>query len=108
MPSFRDKMDQFRISKYVIIAGGVNNDEESAGPAKLALNPETHKRDIAVIDILDVVHFLAGELTPNELREAVNKCFEYLNDLKVCGHPTYIATYREVVHGWLADWSTAT
>jgi len=104
---FRDKMDQFHLPKYVIVAGGVNNDDAWAVPAKLALKLEPYERDIAVIDILDVVNFLAAELTPGELREAVNKCNEYLNDLNLCGRPEYIATYREVVHGWLTATSAA-
>ncbi len=104
---FQHKMDKFRLSKYVIVARGVNNDEDWAVPAKLALKLEPYERDIAVIDILDVLHFLAAELSADELREAVNKCYEYLSDLKLCGRPKFIAKYREVVHGWLGETSTA-
>ncbi len=104
---FRDKMDKFHLSRYVIVVGGVNKDDDWAVPAKLALKLEPYERDIAVIDILDVVNFLATELTPGELREAVNKCNELLNDLSLCGRPEYIATYREVVHGWLSASSAA-
>lgn len=43
------------------------------------------ERDIAVVAILDMVNFLAFELTPDELREAVNKGYDYLNDLNLCG-----------------------
>ncbi|MGC8640061.1 MAG: hypothetical protein ACP5XB_09320 [Isosphaeraceae bacterium] len=98
--SFRDKMDRFRLTKYVIIARDVNNDEEWATPAKLALKVEPYGRDIAIVDILDVVNFLAAKLTPSELREAVNKCYEYLADERLCGAPWVLARYREVVRDW--------
>ena len=101
MSGFRAKMDQFGLSKYIIIAGGLNSDEEWSTPAKLALKIEPYGRDVAVIDIFDVVNFLATELTADELREAVNKGFDYLNDPGLCGRPAYIDRYREVVHDWL-------
>jgi hypothetical protein len=100
---FKHKMDQFHLTKYVIIAGDLNQDHEWSEPAKLALKVEPHGRDIAVIDILDVLNFFAAELTPDELRESVNKCFDYLNDLSLCGRPEYIDRYRVVVHNWLAS-----
>lgn len=103
---FKDKMDRFNLAKYVIIAGDLNVDDEWAVPAKLALKLEPYGRDIAVIDILDVLNFFAAELTPEELREAVNKGYDYLNDQSLCGRPDYIDRYREVVHAWLASPST--
>ncbi|MGO9922320.1 MAG: hypothetical protein ACLQIB_47440 [Isosphaeraceae bacterium] len=106
IPGFRDKMEKFHLSRYVIVAGGVNDDDAWAAPARLALQIEPYERHIAVIDIHDVVNFLAAELTPGELRGAVNKCNEYLNDLNLRGRPEYIATYRAVVRGWLTSSST--
>ncbi len=44
--------------------------------------------DIAVVDIYDVVHFLAAELTPQELRVTVNQAFAYLSDRKLSGRLT--------------------
>ncbi len=98
---FKKKMDDFSLSKYVIIAAGVNDDEEWRIPATMALKLEPYGRDIAVVDILDVVHFLAAELTPGELRAAVNKAFEYLSDRKLSGRPDFKDAYVRAVRGWL-------
>lgn len=97
----RDRMDKFHLWRYFIFAIGVNEDAESSVPAKLALNLEPYERAIAVVDLLDVMNFLIAELTPDEFREAVNRCYEYLNDLNLCGDSAYIGTYRRVVHDWL-------
>jgi hypothetical protein len=98
---FKKKMDDFKLSKYVIIAAGVNEDEEWRVPATMALKLERYGRDIAVVDILDVVHFLAAELTSRELRAAVNKAFEYLSDRKLSGRQGFKDAYRQTVRGWL-------
>jgi len=103
LSGFRDKMDRFGLSKYTIIAGDVNGDEEWSVPANLALKIEPYERDLVVIDITDVLNFLAAELTPGELREAVNKAFELLSDPKFCGRPEFIERYRDVVHRWLTS-----
>jgi hypothetical protein len=68
---FRSKIDQFGLAKYVIVAAGINQDEEWKVPATMALKLEPYGRDIAVVDITDVVNFLAAELTPVQLRAAL-------------------------------------
>jgi hypothetical protein len=98
---FKKKMDDFKLSKYVIIAAGVNEDEEWRVPATMALKLEPYGRDIAVVDILDVVHFLAAELTPGELRAVVNKAFEYISDRKLSGRQDFKDAYIGAVRGWL-------
>jgi hypothetical protein len=106
MSGFRVKMDNFGLTKYVIIARNVNRDAEWAVPANMALKIEPYERDIAVIDVLDVLNFFAMELTPDELSEAVNRAFDYLNDLELCGRAAYIEAYRVVVHDWLQPSTT--
>jgi hypothetical protein len=78
--NFQRKMDRFGLSKYIIIAEGINTDEQWAVPARMALALAPYGRDIAVVDIRDVLNFLAAELTPTELRAAVNRAYEYLSD----------------------------
>src|SRR5207244_6644027 len=58
-------------------------------------------RDIAVVDIYDVVHFLAAELSPEELRAAVNQAFTYLSDRKLSGRPDLKDLYIAAVRDWL-------
>ncbi len=99
--NFRNKMDRFGLPKYVIIATGVNEDEEWSVPAKMALALEPYGRDIAVVDIHDVVNFLSAELTPEELRAAVNKTYDYLSDQKLSGREDIKAAYRDAVRQWL-------
>jgi hypothetical protein len=99
--NFKQKMDQFGLSKYIIIALGINNDDGWSVPARMALTLEPYGRDIAVVDIRDVVNFLAAELTANELRTSVNKAYEYLSDLRLSGRSEFKQAYREAVRDWL-------
>ncbi len=99
--NFQKKMDRFSLSKNVIIARGINIDPEWAVPARMALKLEPYGRDIAVLDIHDVVTVLASELSPGELREVVNKGFGYLSDRKLSGRDDFRTAYREAVRDWL-------
>ncbi|MCC6419966.1 MAG: hypothetical protein IT429_17155, partial [Gemmataceae bacterium] len=98
---FKTKMDHFHLSKYIIIAAGINTDDEWKVPATMALKLEPYERDIAVVDIYDVIHFLAAELTPQELRAAVNQAHTYLTDRKLSGRPDFIEAYVSAVREWL-------
>ncbi len=99
--NFKKKMDRFGLSKYVIIAAGVNADSAWKVPATMALALEPYGRDIAVVDILDVVHCLAVELTPPELRAAVNQTFVYLSDRKLSGRHDFKELFTNAVQDWL-------
>ncbi len=99
--NFQRKMDRCGLTKYVLLAAGINDDDQWAVPARMALSLEAYGRDIAVVDIRDVLNFLAAELTPRELRAAVNRTYEYLSDPKLCGRDDFKALYREAVRGWL-------
>ncbi len=101
LSGFKGKMDAFALGKYIIIAAGVNEQELWAAPAKMVLAVEPYGRDIAIVDIRDVVNFLAAELTPKELRDAVNKAFEFLSSHKLCGRDDFKQTYANVVSDWL-------
>ncbi len=99
--NFRQKMDRFKLHKYIIIAWGINSDVGWSVPASMALKLEPYGRDIAVVDILDVVNVMAAEMTPEELRTAVNKGFDYLSDRRLSGREDFKSAYREAVRGWL-------
>lgn len=101
--NFQRKMDRFKLRKYVIIASGINADSQWSVPATMALNLEKHGRDIAVVDITDVVNFLAAELTALELRAAVNKAYEFLAAKKLSGREDFKSAFRNVVRAWLDD-----
>ncbi|MBN9118312.1 MAG: hypothetical protein J0I06_03980 [Planctomycetes bacterium] len=101
--NFKTKMDRFKLPKYVIIAANVNADPEWSVPATMALKLNKYERDIAVVDITDVLNFLAAELNPAELRAVVNKGYEYLSDRKLCGKEDFKEKYRETVRDWLDE-----
>lgn len=101
LSNFKRKMDSFKLPKFVIIAGNVNDDDEWSVPATMALKIEKYERDIAVLDITDVLNFLVAELNPTELRAAVMKAFEYLSDRKLCGREDIKEMYFEAVQVWL-------
>lgn len=56
---FKKKMDRHALPKCVIIVANVNADPEWSDPAVLSLKLDRYERDIAVLDITDVLHFLA-------------------------------------------------
>lgn len=101
LPDFRKKMDAFGLSKYVIIASGVNSDEELAEPARLITFLRPQGRDIAVIDIHDFANVMAAELTAVEIRESVNTAFDLLSQPRLCGRSDIVKACVEVVFEWL-------
>jgi hypothetical protein len=101
--TLKEKMDRFKLPKFVVIAKNVNADPEWSVPATMALKLEQYERDIAVVDITDVLNFLAAELNPMELRTAVNRVYEYLSDRKLSGREDVKDKYREAVRDWLDD-----
>ena len=98
---FKQKMDSFGLSKYIIIAAHINTDREWAEPARMALKLEPYGRDIAVIDIRDVVNFFAAELTPSELRAVVNQVYEYLCNPQLSNRQEFKDAYQQIVSEWL-------
>jgi len=99
--NFKSKMDRFGLKKYTIIARGVNSDSTWSEPAKVVLALEPYGRDIAVIDILDVLNFFAAELSAEDLRSAVNLTYEMLSDRKLSGRHEFKEKYVETVRQWL-------
>lgn len=103
LSTFRRRMDNFELRKYIIVASGINADAEWGEPTKAALLLEKSGRDIAVLDINDMVNFLAAELSAVELRNAVNKAYEYLLNPRLSGVQSYSEGYRKIVRDWLRD-----
>lgn len=103
LSDFRAKMDRHGLSKYVIIATHVNQDTELSSPDSLIDFLQPVGRDIAVVDIADVICVSAAELRADELRAAVNKAYEYLSSDKLCGRPDIQAAYNARVQEWLDD-----
>lgn len=98
---FRAKMDAAGLTKYVIFASNINSDDELAQPANMLRFLEPYGRDIAVVDILDVIHVFTAELTARELRDAVNQTHSYLSSPKLCGRADIVDRYTDAVSDWL-------
>jgi hypothetical protein len=98
---FKIKMDKYGLTKYTIIASGVRGDARWYSPANLILSLEEYGRDIAVLDIEEVLNFMAAELTPKELRDATNQVYKYLSNPQLCGRHDLMEKYRAAVSKWL-------
>ncbi len=101
LSNFQRKMDDFALSKYIIIAAGVNCDEELAVPARLLAFLDPYERDIAVIDMEDILVVMAGELSTDELRWAVNEAYALMSNPKLSGREEFLRMFRDVVDRWL-------
>lgn len=101
LPDFKSKMDTYGLRKYIIIAAGVNQDEELAEPAQLIAFLEPCGRDIAVVDIEDLLSVMAAELTAEELRQSINSTYELLCQPRLSGRPDFQQLLREEVGEWL-------
>lgn len=99
--NFRRKMDLAGLKKYVIFAAGVNEDDELRVPARLIAFLEPHQRDIAVVDLWEFLVVMAAELTADELRQAVNCCYDLLCQHHLGGRPAFQLAFREAVDAWL-------
>jgi len=101
LADFRAKMDAFGLRKYLIIASGVNKDDDLAEPAQMIAFLEPSGRDIAVVDICDLVTVMAAELTADELRESINSTYDFLCQPALSGRADFQQLLREEVGGWL-------
>ncbi len=101
LSAFKKKMDEYGLTKYLIIASEVNSDEDLAEPARLITFLKPTGRDIAVVDIKDVSVVMAAELTASELREVVNLAFDFLCQKELCGRVEFQDAYIRVVDNWL-------
>jgi hypothetical protein len=104
--AFRQKMESFGLTKYVILAANVRSDHELREPAEMLKFLEPVGKDIAVLDIAEFCRFMAMELTAEELREAINKTDDYLFSPELCGVPEYQTRFHGIVSKWLSDAAT--
>ena len=98
---FRAKMDSAGLRKYTIIASNVTTDEELSEPASMIRFLEPYGRDIAVVDIHELVDVFAMELSADELRAAVNQAYRYLTAPRLCGRADIIARFSASIAAWL-------
>lgn len=95
------KMDRHGLSKYVIVANGVNRAEEWAQPAQLALQLDLYGRDIAVVDLEDVCNWMAAQLKAGQLRAVLQDVERMILSPALCGRHDIAGVYAEIVGQWL-------
>ena len=98
---FRAKMDSAGLRKCTIIASNVTTDEELAEPASMIRFLEPYGRDIAVVDIHELVDVFAMELSADELRAAINQAHSYLTAPRLCGRADIIVRFSASIAAWL-------
>lgn len=98
---FRKKMDAAGLSKYVILASGINSDPDLAEPASMLSFMEPFGRDIAVVELSDFLNVFCAELSASELREAIYQTYSFLVNPKYCGRADILDIYKNIVEGWL-------
>lgn len=101
LPDFRQKMDKAGLDKYIIIASNVNNDDELREPAQMALKIEAVGRDIAVVDIMDFLNWMAAELSAVQLQDALQETRNMLITPGLGGKHEHVDTYVNIVGAWL-------
>ncbi len=104
---FRAKMDGFGLTKYIIIASGISDDDELMIPAKMIAFLSPMQRDVAVVDIEELVVIMTAELSASELRQVVNLTYDFLCRKELCGRSDFQEAYRGVVDSWLDEAFTA-
>jgi len=98
---FTDKMERHNLSRYVIIASNIRDDEVWGKPATSIIELNSYSKDIAVIDILDFVNVFLAELNNNEITEVLKTIDTYLKSPKLSNNTKYIKMYHEIVEKWL-------
>lgn len=103
LSDFTAKMDKFGLNKYIIIASDVNIDSDLSSPQKLLSFVEPTGRDLAILDIHDVISVFSAELSSIEIRRCVNYCYDLLLNPTYCGRHDIIELYRNAVDAWIDE-----
>ena len=103
LSSAQRKMDRHGLSKYVIVASGVNDAAEWSEPAELALQLAPYGRDIAVVDPSDISNWMAAQLGAGQLLSALRDVERMIHSPELCGRHDVAALYAKIVGRWLDD-----
>lgn len=101
LPDLRRKMIDAGLSRYVLIASNVNSDKQLSTPRSLLNFSEITGFDLAIVDLKDFVKVFCAELKANEIRDALNTCYEYLVNPKLCGREDIITCYKNKIDEWI-------
>lgn len=97
------KMDAHALTKYVVLATGVNADPTWSEPAQTALALNPVGRDIAVVDLFDALNWWAASLSARALRDALRGVEAMVQSPTLCRRPKIADLYAQIVGAWLDD-----
>ena len=95
------KMDRHGLAKYVVLGRGVNGASEWSEPAQLGLQLRPHSRDIAVVDLEDVVNWMAAQLSASQIRSVLRDVEAMVRSPALCGRHDVAQLYADLVGRWL-------
>lgn len=101
LPDLQKKAAEAGLQKYVVIASGVSNDKSLSSASALLLFLEGMVLDLAVVDIKDFFKVFCAELSPKEMREAINSTYEYLLNPKLSGRNEFIEAFTGASQKWI-------
>lgn len=101
LPDLRVKMTEAGLNKYVLIASNINTDEQLSDPKSLVNFTENAGFDLAIVDLSDFIRVFCSELKAKEIRDALNTCYEYLINPKLCGRNDIVSAYKKTVDQWI-------
>lgn len=101
IPDLRSKMQTASLSKYVLIGGGVSDDQNIYVPEQLLQTSSSWNFDLAVVDICDFMRVFCSELTSEEFVEAINLTHRYLSTPELCGRQDFIEKFSNAVERWM-------
>ena len=101
IPDLRNKLHNSGLQKYVLIASNISNDKQLSSPKSLIEFSEKTGFDLAIVDLHEFIRVFCAELSSNEIREVLNKCYEYLLDQKLCGRNDIVVSYASIINEWI-------
>ena len=101
LPDLQKKATEAGLQKYIVIASGVANDKSLSSASALLDFLEGMAIDLAVVDIKDFFNVFCAELSPKEMREAINSTYEYLLHPKLSGRNEFIDAFTFASQRWI-------
>lgn len=104
--SFREKMLNHGLNKYVIIAGDVASNNSTNSVDALLKFTESTGFDLAVVDIFEFIRVFAADMTTDQLIKVINTTHEYLLDDKLCGRVKMIDDFQKMINRFIKEQNT--
>lgn len=101
LTDFASKVEEARLTKYIIFASNVRNDPDLFPASNLVDFVERLHFDLAIVDLLDFFSVFCAELQREEIEQVINRAYEFLCEPRLCGRADFIAKFRDATDQWL-------